>query len=70
MSRKVTCAQVQVCWPDDCGGSGTGFMEALGFSAHARLGKGEVNRHWQLRVIGKKGANSRVKVSGLSRFCC
>ena len=29
-------------------------MEAFGFSADARLGEGEVNRHWQLWVIGKK----------------
>ena len=44
-------------------------MEAFGFSADARLGEGEVNRHWQLWVIGKKDANSRAKVSGLSKFC-
>ena len=54
MSRKVTCAQVQMCWPDDCGGSGTNFMEALGFRADERLDEGEVTRHWQLRVIWKK----------------
>lgn len=30
MSRKVTCcAQVQVCWLDDCGSSRTSFIEAL-----------------------------------------
>lgn len=66
MSRKVTSAHVQVCWPDDCGGSGTNFMEAVGFSTDERLGEGEVSRHWQLWVIRKKVPTPGPR---LSRFC-
>ena len=58
-----------MCWLDDCGGSGTNFMEAFGFRTDERPGEGEVNRHWQLWDIGRRGANSKAKVSSLSRFC-
>lgn len=65
MSRKVTfCAQVQVCWPDDSGTSGTNVLEALALVWMKGLVK---VKSVGIGTFGVK-ENLKAEVSGLSRF--
>ena len=70
MSRTATCCtQVQGCWPDVSGGSGTYFLEALAFvwmKGFAKMKSIDIGTFW---VMGRRGVNPKANVSGLNGFC-
>lgn len=58
-----------MCWPDGSGGCGNSFVEALALVWVKDLIKVKSIGIGVFRVMGRRGANSKAKVSGLSRFC-